>query len=121
MGTPATPSGGVARVGAGLAVGVSAGLLVMVLARDVGVNVLTAWTIVLGAAGGVVAWRGQGRRSRLWAIAIIIVGALPATVFVGLGLVYLIPVVLIAVGGESAPAVPRPPRHTRRMTVTTLP
>ncbi len=108
METSATPSAGMIRAGAALAVGFGIGLLITVLIRDVGVNALNLWTIVLCSAGGVVAWRGHGRRSRLEAIALIIVGALPATVFVGLGLVYLIPIVLIALGRERVAVAPGP-------------
>lgn len=92
------------RVGAASAVVISLGLLAIVLVRDVGLNVLNGWTIVLGVSGGVVAWRGRSRRSRLGAILLIVLGALPATAFVGLGLVYLIPIVLIAAGGGACKA-----------------
>lgn len=93
------------RVGGVLAILISVGLLAMVLVRDAGVNVGNGWTIALGMAGGAVAWRGWGRWSRLEAIMLIVAGALPATVFVGLGLVYLVPIVLIALG--RSPSVER--------------
>lgn len=87
------------RAGGALAILISAGLLVMVLVRDVGLTVFNGWTVALGAGGGVVVWRGRGRWPRSRAVVMIIVGALPVTVFTGLGLVYLVPIALIAGSG----------------------
>lgn len=87
------------QYGGALAVLISVLLLVMVLARDVGLNPLNGWTIALCSGGGVVAWRGRGRRPRALAITMIILGALPATLFVGLGLVYVSSIILIATAG----------------------
>ncbi|MBA2443917.1 MAG: hypothetical protein H0V49_01110 [Nocardioidaceae bacterium] len=83
-----------ARVGGWLAVGVSVALLGVVLVRDVGLNVLNGWTIVLAAAGGLIAITRDGRAARLTAFALVLLAALPALVG-GFALLYIPSLVLI--------------------------
>lgn len=87
-----------ARVtGGGLAVVVSALLLGIVLVRDVGLNPLNGWTVVLGLAGGAVAMTGTRARSVLAAWVMVLLAALPALVG-GLGLLFLPSLALLPLG-----------------------
>ncbi|MCA1695114.1 MAG: hypothetical protein LC749_10465 [Actinobacteria bacterium] len=72
----------------------SVALLGVVLFRDVGLNVLNGWTILLAAAGGLIAITRDGRAARLTAFALILLGAFPALVG-GFALLYLPSLVLI--------------------------
>ena len=80
--------------GGWLAVGVSVALLGVVLVRDVGLNVLNGWTIVLAAAGGLIAITRDGRAARLSAFALVLLAALPALVG-GFALLYIPSLALI--------------------------
>ena len=70
-----------------VAIGVSLLLLVVVLVRDVGLNPVNEWTILLGGAAGARAMRA-GRRWRVAvALALLVAAALPASPG-GMGLLY---------------------------------
>ena len=84
-----------ARLGGWLAIGASLGLLGVVLARGVGLNVLNGWTIVIGAGGGLFAITRPQPPALGVASALVFLAMLPA-LFGGLGLLYLPAQVLIA-------------------------
>jgi hypothetical protein len=85
------------RLAGALAGAVSAVLLVTVLVRDVGLNLLNGWTIVLGflAAGLLVARAGRGHLLVAW---IMLALAMAPALIGGLGLLYLPPLVLVTLG-----------------------
>ena len=87
-----------------LAIVVSISLLVVVLHRDVGLNYLNGWTILLGASGGVLACVGVA----IIAVPAIIVAMLPA-LFGGIGIVYIPSIVLIIIGATRKGAFAPPP------------
>jgi len=98
------------RLAAALAAAVSAALLVTVLLRDIGLNPLNVWTIVLGLlASGLLAV--PGTRGHLLAPWIILVLAMVPALIGGLGILYLPSLVMITlvaalrVGSGSAGAV----------------
>jgi len=84
-------------MGGGWAVAVSVALAAWLLARPrVGLNALSAWTVVLGLAGGVIAIAWPAVHAAMWlSIALIVLALYPALVG-GEGLLYLPAVVLIA-------------------------
>ncbi len=79
-----------ARAGGWTAIGVSVALLVIVLARDVGLNPWNGWTIGLGLGGGAVAVKATSLTERGAAAMLLLLGMLPALVG-GFGLLYLRP------------------------------
>ena len=81
------------RVAGALAAAASAALLVTVLVRDVGLNVLNGWTIALGilAAGLLLSRRAPG--TDVLAVGALVVAMVPALIG-GLGLLYLPSLVL---------------------------
>ena len=85
------------RLAGALAGAVSAVLLITGLVRDVGLNLLNGWTIVLGflAAGLLVARAGRGRVLAAW---IILVLAMAPALIGGLGLLYLPSLILATLG-----------------------
>ena len=86
-----------------MAIGVSVALLVLVLARDVGLNPLNGWTIGLGVGGGALAVRAAGLTETAAAAMLVLLGMLAALIG-GFGLVYLPSLLLIALGGRRAAA-----------------
>ncbi len=70
---------------------------VVVLVRDI--NVLNAWTILAGLAGGVLRLVGHSSRSRAGAVIILLIAGAPA-VF-SYGLAYLVPIVLLLIPSSS--------------------
>ncbi len=80
-----------AQFGGMLAILISAALLVVVLVRDI--NVLSAWTILTGLAGGVLGLVGHSSRLRAGAAIVLLLAGAPA-VF-SYGLAYLVPIVLL--------------------------
>jgi hypothetical protein len=98
------------RWGGGLAVAVSLGLWVLVLVRDVGLNVLNGWTIFLGVGAGLAVILRPRPVIAVAAVSALVLAMLPALIG-GLGLLYLAPVALILAGlgalpgtGASTPA-----------------
>ena len=78
---------------------VSAALLVVVLVRDVGLNALNGWTILLGfVAAGILLARAD-RRSLFAAWIILFLAMVPALIG-GIGLLYVPSLVLVAVFGD---------------------
>lgn len=90
------------RFGAGLAIALSLVLLVVTVAR--GVNVLSAWTVAAGLAGGSVGWRSQSLGGRLGAVGLLVLAGAPA-VF-SYGTAYLVSIIVIA-ASASRPAARR--------------
>lgn len=88
--------------GGAIAVAISVGLLILVLTRDVGLNFLNGWTIVLGGVGGVLAM-SQSPNLLVVAVMSLILAMLPALIG-GLGLLYLLPITLILAGTASGRA-----------------
>ncbi len=80
-----------------LAAGVS-GVLLVVLVRDVGLNPLNGWTILLGFLGGGLFLRRSDRASAFGASLLLLLGLAPALIG-GLGLLYVPSVVLGVVVG----------------------
>lgn len=103
------------RAGAVTAAVISFGLLILVLVRDVGLNWLNGWTIVLGFLAAASAVAAEKRSAiAVASIVLLILAMLPALIG-GLGLLYLVPIVLIAValprlrrGGVTATVDPTP-------------
>lgn len=93
--------GALARAGGWLAIVVSVALLVIVLARDVGLNPLNGWTIGLGLLGGAVAIRAATVTDRVAATVIVLLAAVPALLG-GMGLLYVPSLALIPLGGRRA-------------------
>ncbi|HEV2070728.1 MAG TPA: hypothetical protein VGR26_13125 [Acidimicrobiales bacterium] len=100
------------KVAGTLAAGVSGVLLVVVLVRDVGLNPLNGWTILLGFLGAVLFLRRSDRASAFGASLLLFLALLPALIG-GLGLLYVPSLVLgvvVGAGGsgqrsEAGPAV----------------
>ncbi len=89
----------IARKVAGiLAAGVSGLLLVVVLVRDVGLNPLNGWTILLGFLGAGLFLRRSDRASAFGASLLLLLALLPALIG-GLGLLYVPSLVLGVVVG----------------------
>jgi hypothetical protein len=100
--TPMAEDGGrlASRLGGGLAVLVSVGLLISLPLRDVGYNALNMWTIVLASVAGWLAIRGGGHRDGVglgWAMGLLVLAILPA-LFGWVGLLYLPSLVLVFIG-----------------------
>lgn len=91
-----------ARAGGFAAIGVSAVLLVVVLVRDVGLNVLNGWTIFLGLAAGVVVLLQPRRPVVVAAIVAVALAMFPALIG-GLGLLFLPSLFLLVM---SLPRIP---------------
>ncbi|HEV2109330.1 MAG TPA: hypothetical protein VGR16_13805 [Thermomicrobiales bacterium] len=95
-----------------MAAGVSGVLLVVVLVRDVGLNPLNGWTILLGFLAAVLFLRRADRASAFVASLLLLLALLPALIG-GLGLLYVPSLVLgvvVGAGGrghrsETGPAV----------------
>ena len=87
-----------------MAIAASVLLLAVVLVRDVGVNPLNAWTIVLGGLGGTVALRTSGTGSRLLAGLLLLLAAVPA--LPGGYAVFFLPSLLLVLIGSSEEAAP---------------
>lgn len=85
------------RWGGVTSVAVSTGLLVVVLLRDVGLNALNGWTILLGLAAGVAVLLRPERRVAATSLVLVVSAMLPALVG-GLGLLFVPAVVLLALG-----------------------
>lgn len=81
-----------------LAAGVSGVLLVAVLVRDVGLNPLNGWTILLGFLGAGLLLGRSDRASALGASLLLLLALLPALIG-GLGLLYVPSLVLGMVAG----------------------
>lgn len=81
------------RLGGWLGVGVSLLLLGVVFVRGVGLNVLNGWTIVVGAAAGLLTVAPR-RPALVVDFALVLLAMLPA-LFGGLGLLYLPSLILI--------------------------
>lgn len=88
------PASRLSTAGGALALVVAAALSLVVVARDA-VNALTLWTVLVGAAAGVLAMRSRGGRGGLVAAAMVMLAALPA-LFGGLGFLY-VPAALLMV------------------------
>ncbi|MEO7296614.1 MAG: hypothetical protein ABIZ57_10765 [Candidatus Limnocylindria bacterium] len=88
------------RWGGALAVAVSLGLLVLVLVRDAGLNVLNGWTIFLGVGAGLAVILRPQPVIAVAAVSALVLAMLPALIG-GIGLLYLAPVGLI-LGGAGA-------------------
>ncbi|MDQ3891337.1 MAG: hypothetical protein M3274_00345 [Actinomycetota bacterium] len=93
--------GSLARAGGWLAILVSVALLVIVLARDVGLNSLNGRTIGLGLIGGAVAIRAARVTETVAATVIVLLATVPALLG-GMGLLYVPSLVLIPLGGRRA-------------------
>lgn len=94
------------RAGGLIGMLMSLGLGVTVLIRDVGINVLNGWTIVLGLTAGLLAVAAPRRPMFVVAaIVITVLGMLPALVG-GLGLIYALPIGMLLAG------LPRPSAST---------
>lgn len=76
------------RMAALFAAGASLLLLVIVIARDVSLNVWNGWTIALGFVAAGVLWSSSAARSTLAACIVLLAAMLPA-LFGGLGLLYV--------------------------------
>jgi len=86
------------RLGAAATAAVSFGLWAVVLVRDVGLNPFNGWTIALGIAAAFPALLAPARPVAVFgSITMIVLAMLPA-LFGGLGLLYLLPIVLLFVG-----------------------
>ena len=90
-----------ARVAGALAAFVSGGLAVVVFVRDVGLNALNGWTILLGffAAGLFLA---RSDRASVFAACILLLLAMLPALIGGLGLLFLPALVLGAIGAGQA-------------------
>lgn len=89
------------RLGGHLAVLVSIVLAVIVLSRDAGPNWLNGSTIVLGAAGGVLAVVAVNRLQLAAAWVVMLLAMAPALIG-GLGLLYVPSLILLPIGRASA-------------------
>jgi hypothetical protein len=87
-------------LGGWLAVALSAGLLVWVLARPVGVNLMSAWTIFVGGAAGLWAALRPSLVSLLGAAVLVALAAFPALPG-GVGFLY-VPSILLMIAGAGA-------------------
>lgn len=85
---------------AGAAIGTSALLIVLVVARGVGINLLNGWTILLGLAAGFLIIL---RPSELWsgdiALLLLVLAVVPALVG-GVGLLYIPSIALIGLARQ---------------------
>jgi hypothetical protein len=82
------------RLASALAGVVSAGLLAIVLVRDVGLNPLNAWTILLGFLAAALLWTRASNGRVLAAWIALLLAMLPALMG-GLGLLFLPSLVLL--------------------------
>jgi hypothetical protein len=91
----------IVRVAGALATLASSGLVVVVVVRDVGLNPLNGWTIVLGffAAGLLL---GRADRASAFVACILLLLAMLPSLIGGLGLLYLPALVLGVIGAGPA-------------------
>lgn len=105
------------RLAGGLATLVSGLLLVIVLVRDVGLNLLNGWTIFLGflAAGLLL---GRSDRASVFAACLALLLALTPALIGGLGLLY-VPALVLGLSGVVAGGRRDPPRDRRSTAMRT--
>lgn len=90
------------RAGGLIGMLISGGLAVMVLVRDVGINVWNGWSIVVGLMAGLLAVTASRRRVFVVGAIVLTVAAMLPALTGGLGLFYALPIGMLVAG------LPRP-------------
>ncbi len=90
-----TDAQSVVRFAGILAIAVSVGLLIMVLWRDVGLNALNGFTIVLGALGGALGIRNRRKPAAVFGAGLILLVAAAPALFGGMGLLFFPSILLM--------------------------